>query len=158
MEQTMRSNKRYINLFISHMTMVVINTAFQPSPCLANLTKITDRAMNKLNTPPILRKRVFGEIILLTGLKQILNPRYERILDSFIYLFTQMKSNQCRCDTFLLINARQQSHLLRIISKYFVKYYWEVLQDNTVDLKKALTHSVPCKYIIKNHQCFLMLN
>ena len=57
---TMRSNGWGKNLLIFNFMTIFIQPSFQPSSCLANVTKITRRTWNKINATPVLnRNRIF---------------------------------------------------------------------------------------------------
>ena len=57
---TMRSNGQTVNLFIFNFATMFIQSSFQPSSCLANITKITRRTWNKIEDTPVLnRNRIF---------------------------------------------------------------------------------------------------
>ena len=80
----MRNNGRAINLFSFYFTTMLIHASFQLSSCLANVTQITRRTKNKINTISVLsRKRMFKDenFILLTNLKETLNTNLERVLN-----------------------------------------------------------------------------
>ena len=52
----MGSSRRAVNLFIFHFTMALYNFGFEPSSCLSNVTKITRKTMNKIDTTPVLSR------------------------------------------------------------------------------------------------------
>ena len=54
---TMRSNGWANNFFIFNFTTTFIQPSFQPSFCLANITKITGRIYNKIGKP-LMEKKV----------------------------------------------------------------------------------------------------
>ena len=57
---TMRCNGRSMNLFIYNFATMFIQSSFQPSSCLANITKFTRRTWNKIDATPVLNgNRIF---------------------------------------------------------------------------------------------------